>query len=377
MNTFMKKISIILLFSLSFSMVNSGCNNKKSESTKFSLGVWMWGSTLLEENAQTVVNKLVDHNITEVYFLVKGTAGKKTNSDNLTEFITKAHAKNIRVHLWYVVSDDGVFIAENPDAGVYHCPKPPKNVRPYPLNDNRVTLFYPEYKKYVLENIRYFLTNFDCDGFHLDCIRYAHFIYSFDPYSLREAAAQGCDTTRLLSFFNTEESYKANVEDKNFINLYTNRDKDVVKWVEMRKKIVYDYIKETKDIIEEIRPEIKFTAAFMPEGATDTVFSDVYYAQNYKYHSALLDMISPMVYFKSFGKTTNWLKTMTEGAIKLVEPNCEIVTGIQAFDGVTATELKEQIEYSFEAGARGIILFRYGTVTEACWDAIKEWNNKK
>jgi uncharacterized lipoprotein YddW (UPF0748 family) len=229
----------------------------------------------------------------------------------------------------------------------------------------------------VFDNIRHYITNFDCDGIHLDVIRYGHFTYSFDPYSLQKAATLGCDTSRLLGFFNTENNYKTNVENKGFVDLYAKGDQDVVKWIEMRKNVVNDYIKDIKGIIDDIKPGLSISAAFMPEGATDTIFSDVFYAQNYKFHSALLDMISPMAYFKSYGKTTEWLKTMTEGAINLAEPNCGIVTGVQAFDGVTATELKEQIQYSFDAGAKGIILFRYGTVTAASWEAVKEWNNKE
>jgi uncharacterized lipoprotein YddW (UPF0748 family) len=373
MKQFITKFSIVLLLCLSFSLVYSGCNRRKTEPEKFSQGVWMWGNALSDEDIQTVVNKLVENNVHQVYFLVKGTAGKKTSAEKLTEFITKAHAEKIKVHLWYIISDDDVYMAANPQAGIYHCPNPSVNPRPYPMNNNKVNLLYPAYKEYVLDNIRYFLTNFDCDGIHLDCIRYSHFVYSFDPYSLQRAASLGCDTTRLLSFFDTEPNYTNYVTNNGFVNLYINGDPDVVKWVEMRKKVIYEYIKAIRETIEQIKPGLELNAAFMPEGATDPAYSDVFYAQNYKLHSSILDMISPMAYFKSFGKPTSWLQTITQGAKNLVDPKCEIYTGVQAFNGVTAEQLKEQIRYSFTEGAPGIIVFRYGTITDESWNIIKEW----
>lgn len=371
MKKFITRFSIVLLLCLGFMLVFSGCNRGKTEPVGFPQGVWMWGSALTDEDVQTVVNKLEENNIHQVYFLVKGTAGKKTSAEKLTEFITKAHEKKIKVYLWYIISNDGVYIAENPQAGIYHCPNPSVSTRPYPMNNDQVNLLYPPYKEYVLDNIRYFLTNFDSDGIHLDVIRYSHFVYSFDPYSLQKAASLGCDTTRLLGFFDTEPNYTNYVTNNGFVNLYIDGDPDVVTWVEMRKEVIYDYIKAIRETIEQIKPGLELNAAFMPEGATDPAYSDVFYAQNYKLHSTILDMISPMAYFKSFGKSTDWLKTITEGAKDLVDPQCKIYAGVQAFDGVTAEQLKEQIQYSFDGGAEGIIVFRYGTITNDCWEVLK------
>jgi len=373
MNKLVINFNVVLFLLLSVFILSTNCKINKSDSPEFVQGVWLWGSVLNSEDIETVIDKLIDHNISEVYFLVKGTAGVKTNAENLTKFITKAHAKNIEVHLWYIAFEDGEYVAANPQAHIYHCPNPSKNIRrPYPIEDQRVNPLYPGYKEYVYESIRYFLTNFDCDGIHLDVIRYGHFVYSFDPYSLQQAASLGCDTTRLLGFFNTEDNYTTYAKNEGFVDLYANGDQDVVIWIEMRKNIVSDYIKGIRNIINETKPGIELTAAFMPEGAIDTIFSDVFYAQNYRLHSTLLDMISPMVYFKSYDETTEWLKTVTQGIKEQVVPTCKVLTGIQAFNDVTAPQIKEQIQYSFDGGADGIILFRYGTMTEDYWDMVKK-----
>jgi uncharacterized lipoprotein YddW (UPF0748 family) len=334
-------------------------------------GVWIWGQTFTSSNIQSIINKLNENSVNEIYLLVKGTGGTKTDATKLTNIISSAHAKSIKVHLWYIVFQDDVYVNTNPDAHVYHCPKPDVDVRPYRMSTSAVNPFYPGYKKYVLNNIGYFLNNFDCDGIHLDNIRYDHLVYSFDIYSLQKAASLGCDTTRLLGFFNTTPGYTANVQNNGFINAYSNNDADVVTWVNMRKNAVAEYISAIRDTIEKVKPGIKLTAAYMPEGAYNSNISDVHYGQNYAQHSTLLDMISPMAYFKSYGQKTSWLKSVTQSAINRVDPKCKISAGVQAFDGVTATELEEQISYSMEGGSHGVLIFRYGTITTDSWDVVK------
>ncbi len=364
--------AIFLQGILIFLICLAGCGNGSSKPTDPPRGVWMWGSAISGTNSKNVVEKLAENNITQVYLLVKGTSGIKISPQKLTTFISDARKEEIKVHLWYIVSEDSAYIAENPEACIYHCPNPAISTRPYPMNDQRVNLLYPGYKEQVLDNIRGFLENFDCDGLHLDYIRFSHFVYSFDTYSLQRAASLGCDTTRLLDFFTSDSGYAAHAEENGFVNLYAEGDSDVVTWVEMRKNIIRDYIDAIAEVVRETKPDLEISAAFMPEGAIDTIFSDVHYAQNYALLSPALDRISPMAYFKSYEKPTSWLQTVTEGARELCAPQCEVYTGIQAFDGATNEELNEQIQYSLEGGAQGVILFRYGTITDESWEKIKE-----
>lgn len=376
----MKKL-LYLFFCLCFTVNLFSCRKEPIKVTPVvtppaspTKGLWMYGSTLSSQDIQTVVNKLADNNVNEVYLLVKGTSGTKTPADKITDFITKAHAKEIKVHLWYTVFQDDAYLATHPAAHVYHSPKPVVNVKPYRNTDSAVNPFYPGYKEYVLDNIKYFLTNFNCDGIHLDYIRYGHLVYSFDHHSLLKASSLGCDTTRLLSFFNTEPNYTNYTSNTGaaFVNLYSNGDTDVVKWVEMRKNIVYEYIKAIKDTIQLVKPGLKLNAAFMPEGATDPNMADVYYAQSYARHSTILDMISPMAYFKDYGQPTSWLQTITQGAISRVNSGCKISAGLQAYDGVTAAQLNEQITYALNGGSYGVIAFRYETITTTdSWNIIK------
>jgi len=88
-------------------------------------------------------------------------------------------------------------------------------------------------------------------------------------------------------------------------------------------------------------------------------------------------MISPMSYFKSYGKSTSWLKTIAISAINRVDPRCKIVAGLQAFPGaddvaVTATEMDEQIAYALEGGFYGVLIFKYdSSIDNASWVVIQ------
>ncbi|MDI9523645.1 MAG: family 10 glycosylhydrolase [Bacteroidota bacterium] len=342
------------------------------ESTGTPIGVWMWGSTLSDDNLE-IVDKLASNHVDDVYLLVKGTDGTKMAANKLTDFVTKAHEKEIKVHFWYIINEDSEYVNTNPKACIYHCPKPGTDLNPYPMNDKRVNLLYPGYKEYVLDNIKDFVRNFDCDGIHLDYIRYGHFVYSFDKQSLERASSLGCDTTRLLSFFQTEANYKQYATNSGFVDLYMNNDPDVVKWVEMRNTIINEYIVEIKEAINSEKPNLSLSASFMPEGVTDPKYANVFYAQDYVLNAATLDKIIPMAYFKAYGKPTSWLKTITEAAKQLVGDKCDIYTGVQGYDGVTANQLNEQIQFSISGGADGVAIFRYETIPAGGWEVIKEW----
>lgn len=332
-------------------------------------GVWLWGSTLSAERSSAVVNKLKENYVNKVFLLVKGGAGTKISGPLLKEFITAAHTENIEIHFWYIVAEDGEYLKANPQAHIYHAPRPYTSTVPYPMKDSKVNFLYPGYKEYVLENIKYYLDNFDCDGIHLDVIRYTNLVYSFDKEHLQKAEASGCNTQRLLRLFNDDYKYYSG---KGFINLYANGDSDVVKWVTMRKNIIHDYISSIKKLILSVKSNVRLNAAFMPEGAVETDFADVHYSQDYTLNSPLLDEISPMSYFKSYEETTAWLKTVSENAIKKVNPRCSISAGFQTFDNVTPQQVNEEIQNALNGNACGVVAFRYGTTTDEQWSVIKK-----
>jgi uncharacterized lipoprotein YddW (UPF0748 family) len=378
-----KNMGFILLFYFLFNLSLSAQESDKPIALRGekTAAVWIWGKALSSEPIDSVVHNLKHNYVNEVYLLVKGGAGKTADSSLLSEFIRLAHSSNIKVHFWYIVGSDSVFLSLHPEAHIYHCPKPSSGfTSPYPDRGSSVNLLYPGYKDYVLNKIAYFLNNFNYDGIHLDVIRFPNLTFSFDNYSLEKAQSLGINTKRILNFFNEDYDFyvpKGGVTEGGLVKLYKDGDSDVVGWVNMRKNIVYDYIKSIKNLIQKVKPGLPLTAAFMPEATLDPLTADVYYAQSYSLNSPLLDAIMPMAYFDAFGKPTSWLKDITEGAIKQVDPKCKIITGIQTYDEVTPQEVKEQIDYSLQGGASGIIIFRYGTTTPDEWKVIREMFNER
>ena len=365
----------IIFFAVLFSLFFTFCSkenksvNKLQENRKI-LGVWLgWEKALSQSETRTIIKDLVKHHMSDVFLLVKGIAGTKIPANTLENFIKISHENNLKVHLWYAVNKDEAFLSKNPGAHNYHCPDPSKghNQR-YAMTDAGVNLLYPGYKQYVLNNIRYFLSNFNCDGIHLDYIRYSHFVYSWDDYHLKRADSLGCNTRRLLNLFINDPKYY--IHGEGFIDLYRKGDKDVVTWVNMRKHVIYDYIKAIRELINDVKPEIMLNAAFMPEGATQPSWADVQYSQNYTLLSPLLDMISPMAYFKDYHQNVDWVKAVSQKALAMVDQSCEICTGVQAFGGVNKNELKAEIKFAKEAGSKGIIIYSYETVPKESWSVV-------
>ena len=68
MNKLVINFNVVLLLLLSIFILSTNCKANKSDSPEFVQGIWLWGSVLNSENAETVINKLIDHNISEVYF---------------------------------------------------------------------------------------------------------------------------------------------------------------------------------------------------------------------------------------------------------------------------------------------------------------------
>ena len=88
------------------------------------------GTNITSSNTQTIINKLADNNVNDLS-LSQRYQWNKTDATKITDIITRAHAKSIKVHLWYIVFQDNAYVDANPNAHVYHCPKPDVSVRPY------------------------------------------------------------------------------------------------------------------------------------------------------------------------------------------------------------------------------------------------------
>jgi len=316
---------------------------------------------------QATVDKLAANYVNEVLIWVKSSVGGNPNTTGLADFITKAHVAGIKVVLEYTVSVDAVYTDAHPDAKVYHSPDATTHPRPY-INpaSTYINLLYPGYKDLVAGGIASLVRDFNVDGICLESLRYNLLEYSFDTYNLQRAAALGCDTTHLLSLFNTEPNYTTygagtTASRAAFIGLYTATvpDPDVVKWVNMRKGVLSEYITAIRTAIESVRPGIQLSALYSEEPVTDVNAPGVHYAQDYALHSTLLDVISPNVV------TTASLASITHAAAALVYPGCKMTTYF-----TRSATVGTQINDANSNDSYGVIIQSYSSILPAEWTAI-------
>jgi len=398
----MKNILLILMYILVF---------QKFGMTSMRTGVFLWPSTLCDQGVENIVNKLRNNKITDVFILVKGEAGSSwlpssyTYSDyyykkykeeksevkkkqlfryyNLLKgtslidaFINASHKNNIKVHAWFIVSGDRYFIEKNPGSEVVHIQNGKAHKYPYPLIDNiHVNLSYPGYLKYFLKHVRKAM-ELPFDGIMLDKIRYTHLAYTWDNIHTSIAVRKGIEIDTVFDI--AYKSIYGNDDEKDsFIYDYRDGNKNVTEWIKIKKDEVEKFVKETKKIAKE--KKVKFSAAFMPEGAYDPNFADVNYAQNYSELSKYFDFIVIMAYAKSFNKPAAWIKMVVKNA--KIRSSCDIWAGIQTYDSVASDLVYEQALNSRIAQADGIVLFRFGEVDKTYWNAyqkaIHEDINKK
>ena len=121
------------------------------------VGEWMWGSTIADlgtDGAEKIMARCAEMGVTDVYLLVKGTAGKlgylntqykdalsRTNRDVLQEAIDAAHPRGIRIHAWICSMEDENYKAKHPEAGMWHYIRARDN--------NRINLYDEGYVKYM------------------------------------------------------------------------------------------------------------------------------------------------------------------------------------------------------------------------------------
>jgi len=123
-----------------------------------------------------------------------------------------------------------------------------------------------------------------------------------------------------------------------------------------------------------INPNVVFSASLMPEGAVDESrpFAMCHYAQSYEDAAKLYDFVAPMAYHIDYSKPATWVGDVTRGAAKAMG-DVPIYIGLQAYsDKCTYDELKAAALAGLDAGAAGVALFRFGTMTDPRWEAIRD-----
>ena len=124
---------------------------------------------------------------------------------------------------------------------------------------------------------------------------------------------------------------------------------------------VNHFVKQVAIEVHKVNKKLIVSAAVMPEPSS----MKSAYAQDIKFMGKYLDAIVPMVYKGNYHAGTSWIKSVTSTFDKQ-SSKAQIWTGLQSYRSdsnvakIPAKELANDARASIQAGANGVILFRYG-----------------
>ena len=332
------------------------------------LGLWMWPNALIERGADHVFDDCALIGATDVFFLTKGLSGRcafLTDSapgmtegrDLLTEAITAAHARGIRLHTWFTSAQDESYCAAHPDSGLVHLTKGP--------SDRIISIADVPYARYMRALIEDMLSRYPVDGMHLDYVRYNHLLYGWSDADMARYRERGIDAERAREL--VERTFSAEKRDgEDIFEAYSRGDENASALANARIEDVNRFVDALIGGVKQAWPNLCLSAALMPEGAYDTAFAHLHYGQCYANLGRRFDMIVPMAYSIAYNKDDAWVKTVMQGTMKHA---AKALAGLHAYDGGTGLTLfKDMRAAQSVQGVSGICLFRYGTSLLAAAD---------
>jgi len=295
-----------------------GTENKYAEPVDMSAqnGIWMWGSHFAPATIQTF-QMLKDNGIGNVIVTQSVmTAGYMTESA-FRQKVDQIRALGMKVHLWFLCFHDGSWI------------------NPIILDQQTNKHVYNQaYFDGLIQRAVHYAQFGNIDGIHLDCIRYPGTAYKND-YS-----SEGNDVTG--------------------------------------ENAVTEFCRQISIAVKAIDPNIKMSAALMPETSSNAY----YYGQNARKMCKYIDILMPMVYRYNYKSSVNWIFTTSHWFANEVQTaaasdptiHSEVWTGLQTYSGddnvvnLSATDLETDCRYAIKSpagtpsGATGVVLFRYGLI---------------
>jgi len=342
---FTRLISLLLLLSL---CLLPGAAGADGDGYMPIVGEWLWASTIYNAGlggAEKIISRSAEMGVTDIYLLVKGTAGKEAylkgnvplarsyrNRDVLQEAIDAAHAHGLRLHAWITSIEDSSYKSAHPEAGLYHYKNGRTNDRIHPADAG--------FNAYMQQLVHELVTLYPVDGLHFDYIRYNHVANGWGPEDLERMAAMGADVERLQKMIDTTY-YAAQPKGAHFFDQYAAGDPDAGIFVQYRRENVVGFARGIIDAARSARPDIIISAALMPDGALDPAFQLVHYAQDYGDAAALYDYVIPMAYSKDYGKNAAWVAQVVKAC---AEKGNQVVAGLQAYAPSTSKDLMTEVE---------------------------------
>ena len=277
---------------------------------------------------------------------------KNTSFDPLSYVIMKAHANGLKVHAWmnvYLIwskiqdpiSENHVFNSHpewidkngNGQTSLFN-------------NNNNMTgeghylaPHHPKVKQHLLSVFREITALYDLDGLHLDYVRFHDNEYGNNT-DARAAYFQNRYDLRKPIFNNSEKD--------------SNQD-----WDDFRRAAITELVKDTKQMLLEVRPDCLLSAAVKPNllSAKNRYFQewDTWLAAGY------IDWVMPMNYTSDLRKFADNIDLIYENLPE--KYRSRIMMGIALYNQ-QPLDAVDKIYYSEITRFKGISFFSYNVVTE-------------
>ena len=202
---------------------------------------------------------------------------------------------------------------------------------------------HPDVNEYLIKVFRELITNYDIDGLHLDYIRYQDAEYGRNPYAIaRFKSESGNDPGPW--FLEMERSTIASPR------LIAN----MKRWNNFKRKSVTSLVKDTRALVDEVRPDCIISAAVKPNlyVARERYFQEwnVWLAAGY------LDWVVPMNYSSKKREFARNIDVINDNFPKKYRE--KIIMGIALYNQ-TPSEASEKIKFSRLRQFPRISLFSY------------------
>ena len=308
-----------------------------------------------------MVNFAIEKNINHLFVQVRGRGDSFYESqftsrsqilsegefDPLAYLLDTANGKGINIHAWvnvYILWSSKSL--PNDERHILHMQQQwldtteewpvdvGKKLDMVAVNNNNEGLFlspnHPDVNGYLIKVFRELITNYDIDGLHLDYIRYQEAEYGRNPYAIaRFKRESGNDPGPW--FLEMERSTIASPR------LIAN----MKRWNNFKRKAVTSLVKDTRALVNEVRPDCIISAAVKPNLyiARERYFQEwnVWLAAGY------LDWVVPMNYSSKKREFARNIDVIDDNFPKKYRE--KIIMGI-ALHNQTPSEASDKIKFS-------------------------------
>lgn len=336
-------------------------------------GVWLTANDALKLNA-TDINNLIKTGITDI-FVKTNRITDPTYESVLPTLLALVNGTGINVHAWITCFKDA--------NGNWIDPQGKTSYEVQVPYTEAVTLSYQQrykgyyYKAYTVKVKKWYKSGKRWKYYYTYVTKYKR-VYG---WTYRTVYYTGYVTKyRTETRYTYDTTYNTRLIDfiKNITSTYNIQGihLDYVRYSGVGDNAAYknpggteaitSFVQQVYEAVNAIKPDVKVSAALMPEGSENAK----YYGQNYTQLSQYLDFLVPMIYKGNYNKGTAWIASTTKYIVEHSNGK-PVVAGLLTYvsdDNVTrlsAAELQNDINTAISSGSSGYVLFRYGLINSS------------